>query len=766
MHRLSSFRRAAGVLLILPVALLATASAAAAAPGASLDIAFAPGSPAPPVLNQSYSQALAMENTGDVALDGMVVVDTLPVQMAVSHVTTGSYTGLTDFAAGEGVRVSYEKNTALGVFTLWGSSPNTTTNVTLTAPPPGLGAGEYITRVRWEFGQAAPGMQATVRPVVAGRVVNPDNAGGPVAPGDTITNCATLTAVDLTGPTPVNAGSCENFQLIAGPAIALQATDSTPLGSAAEASATLTGGDPTGTIDFEVFAAGDATCATPLSDVEVPVDGPGAYPAPDYDAPAAGAYKWMATYSGDSMHAGASTGCNNPAGAFAVVAPPVVSAAFGAAVIDVGATTSLTFTIDNPAANTVALAGVALEDTLPAGLVVASPNGASGTCGGGTVTAVAGTRDVRLAGGAIPVGASCTVAVHVTATDEPGPTTITTEEVTSANGGSGNTATASLRVRAPSRTTLTCREAVTVGDEASCTATVNAAFEPEGTVAFATGGTGTFSAHECALEPVSATEARCHVRYTPSGAVPASGRHDRLSAEYSPADAEVWAPSAAEAALTVHARPVPPPPLPPGPPAPVTPQTFDALALSCSPSQLVLLSAVPSGRRVRFSGAAEPAAAGQLVTIRTRTGGTVAARATVRPDGSFTATGQLPRRSLLNRTHYYAQLGDRRSTALKLTRRMTARITVSAATVTISGRVAPPLGRRAPVVIRRLTSCAGGYAVVARVRPDARGRWRVTVPHAAGAGPALFRAQTRVPTNGRGGTLRTFALVLGADRAA
>ena len=55
--------------------------------------------------------------------------------------TTGNYTGLDDFAAGEGVRVSYEKNTAPGVFTLWGSSPNTTISTTLTVPPPGLGAG-------------------------------------------------------------------------------------------------------------------------------------------------------------------------------------------------------------------------------------------------------------------------------------------------------------------------------------------------------------------------------------------------------------------------------------------------------------------------------------------------------------------------------------------------------------------------------------------------------------------------------------------------
>ena len=82
-------------------------------------------------------------------------------------------------------------------------------------------------------------------------------------------------------------------------------------------------------------------------------------------------YKWVAGYNGDALHAASSTACNDPAGAFAVVAPPMVSAAFGAQEIGVGESTALTFTITNPPANTVALTGVALENTLPAGLVVA-----------------------------------------------------------------------------------------------------------------------------------------------------------------------------------------------------------------------------------------------------------------------------------------------------------------------------------------------------------------------------------------------------------
>ena len=53
---------------------------------------------------------------------------------------------------------------------------------------------------------------------------------------------------------------------------------------------------------------------------------------------------------------------------------------------------------------------------------------------------------------------------------------------------------------------------------------------------FATDGTGTFSAGSCTLEPVSGSEARCEVRYTPSGDVPEAGRRDTITAEYVPGD--------------------------------------------------------------------------------------------------------------------------------------------------------------------------------------------------------------------------------------
>jgi uncharacterized repeat protein (TIGR01451 family) len=652
--------RVVATALVTVLLALGASAPAMAAPDASLSVGFAPGSPAPPVLNLPYSYAIDARSTGDVALARLVVTDTLPVEMTISSATTGNYVGLADFAAGEGVRVTYEKNTAPGVFTLWGSSPNTATNTTLTAPPPGLGAGEYITRVRWEFGEAAPGMRPTTAPRLAGRVTNPDNTGGPVAAGDPIQNCATLSATGVT-----TKSACTSFTLIAGPTIGLQAAHSTSRGTPVNASATLAGGAPTGTLTFRVFAASDTTCAAPLLAGDVTVTGVGTYAGPDFPAATAGAYKWVASYSGDSSHVAATTGCNNPTGALTVVAPPSLSASFDPVAIAVGGATTLTFTITNPSANTVALTAVALEDTLPAGLAVASPNGLSGSCGAGSITADPGSQSVSLTGGTIAAGSSCSFSVNVTASAA-GEVSDTTGTVASANGGSGNTATASLTVVAPPPT------------------------------------------------PVP-----------PIPVPPAT-------------------------------TPVPTPPV-----APTLPRTAQELAVACAFGNLVLSAEQRSRGRVRFRGAGDPTDAGRQVVIRALPGRTVAARATVRTDGSFTAMGPLPRRRILHKTRYLAELDARRSRPRRLTRRLTAQLTQTAGAVVIRGHATPPLGKPIRrVVITRLTTCAGGYEVVARVMPSRHGRFRVTLTRAS-TGPALYRAQTRVRTKA-GGMIPTRSLVLRA----
>jgi CSLREA domain-containing protein/uncharacterized repeat protein (TIGR01451 family) len=123
--------------------------------------------------------------------------------------------------------------------------------------------------------------------------------------------------------------------------------------------------------------------------------------------------------------------------------PPSIAKAFGAASILLSSNTTLMFTITN--SNAVALTGVAFTDTLPSGLVVATPNGLTGSCGGGTITATAGSGSVSLTGATVAASGSCTFSVNVTGATA-GNKVNTTGAVTSTNGGTGNTATASVVV--------------------------------------------------------------------------------------------------------------------------------------------------------------------------------------------------------------------------------------------------------------------------------------------------------------------------------
>jgi len=129
--------------------------------------------------------------------------------------------------------------------------------------------------------------------------------------------------------------------------------------------------------------------------------------------------------------------------AAAGISPPTIAKQFGATTLTVNGSTSLTFTLQN--ANVSSLTGVSFSDPLPAGLVVATPNGLAGSCGSGTVTAVAGSGSVSLSGATLAAGASCTFSVSVTGTSA-GTKNNTTSAITSVEAGSGGTAFANLNV--------------------------------------------------------------------------------------------------------------------------------------------------------------------------------------------------------------------------------------------------------------------------------------------------------------------------------
>jgi hypothetical protein len=138
-----------------------------------------------------------------------------------------------------------------------------------------------------------------------------------------------------------------------------------------------------------------------------------------------------------------------------VLTPPTISKAFGASGIPLNGTTSLSFTITNP--NAVALTGLSFSDSLPAGLVVATPNGLAGSCGAGTATAVAGSSTVSLSGGTLAGSAGCSFSVEVTGTTV-GVKQNTTGNVSSNETGPGATSnTASIGVGLANRVFVSAR---------------------------------------------------------------------------------------------------------------------------------------------------------------------------------------------------------------------------------------------------------------------------------------------------------------------
>jgi uncharacterized repeat protein (TIGR01451 family) len=135
------------------------------------------------------------------------------------------------------------------------------------------------------------------------------------------------------------------------------------------------------------------------------------------------------------------------------IAPPTFVKAFGSPSTTVGGTTPLTFTIGNP--NGANALTVSFSDSLPDGLVVASPNALSNSCGG-DAAASSGGAAISLSNGTVAGGGSCTVSLLVTATsagtknNASGPISYSFDTGSDPESGIGPSATDSIEVIAPS----------------------------------------------------------------------------------------------------------------------------------------------------------------------------------------------------------------------------------------------------------------------------------------------------------------------------
>ncbi|MGH9919043.1 MAG: PKD domain-containing protein [Nitrososphaerales archaeon] len=204
-----------------------------------------------------------------------------------------------------------------------------------------------------------------------------------------------------------------------------------------------------------------------------------------------------------------------------VVAPPSIAEGFSPTSVALNETSTLTFTITNPAANTVAEAGVAFSDTLPTGMVVATPNGLPDPTCGGTPSATTGANSISFTGGSVAVNSSCTVSVNVTATTS-GTLTNTSGAVSSTNGGTGNTATAVLTVQAAPKITSSSSATFYLGQTNSFTVTTTGNPTPSlsetGALPSAVGFTGNGDGTATLSGTPSATGS-FHIHFTASNGV-------------------------------------------------------------------------------------------------------------------------------------------------------------------------------------------------------------------------------------------------------
>ena len=179
----------------------------------------------------------------------------------------------------------------------------------------------------------------------------------------------------------------------------------------------------------------------------VTVDVTSATPGTYLDTLPAGA---LMTSNGNNVAPAQATLTVNPAPAAGSI-PPTVGKSLNLATIPTGGTSTLTIILSNSSTDTPDTI-TTLTDNLPAGLVIANPNGASTSCVGGTLTATPGSGTITLSGGTIPISGgvtagTCTVTVNVTATlGGSYLNTIAAGDLVTDNGNNADAASATLTV--------------------------------------------------------------------------------------------------------------------------------------------------------------------------------------------------------------------------------------------------------------------------------------------------------------------------------
>ena len=311
----------------------------------------------------AFSDTLANMSAAGAQTVGGTCVGTTPAALA-NGATALAFTGITIPAGGSCTVTVAVTSTTVGV------QPNTASGVTTTQTP--------------TAGANSGAVNLTVAGINLGKVFSP--TARPVGVASTLT--FTLTSTQSVAWT----GLAFTDTLQAGLVVASPSNATTTCGAG---TITATPGANLITLAGGAMAAGGGPCTVSVDVVSAAT----------------------ATYTNNGTNLSATSPGLAFTGAAATVqyfGAATLTKAFGASSIAAGATTTLTFTLANPA-GAQAVSGLGFTDTFPAGLTVAAAPGASNTCGA-TWAPAAGASSATLSGGSLGAGpATCTATVSVTA---------------------------------------------------------------------------------------------------------------------------------------------------------------------------------------------------------------------------------------------------------------------------------------------------------------------------------------------------------------
>lgn len=198
--------------------------------------------------NEVIRYRLRARNTGNVPLDDLTIRDAIPVELDVTQILTGGASATVPIA------VCYETNLNAACTPLAGSPFTTSTTIPVSSL--GLGAGEYLTALVWDYGAAGtipPGYDDGSAGYDA-RILDVDRNGQPVPVGVQITNTATLSATQ--GATNIT-DSDGHVILVTPPTTRPQVSKNVQSGSPA---------NPTDIITYRVQVGNAGNATNPLID--------------------------------------------------------------------------------------------------------------------------------------------------------------------------------------------------------------------------------------------------------------------------------------------------------------------------------------------------------------------------------------------------------------------------------------------------------------------------------------------------------------------